>query len=93
MKRHGNIYNKICDLDNLKLAHKMAKKDKSHYDSVQKVEADLDNRLLLIQKMLQEKTYKPGRYKISVIEDKGKKRLLHKLPYYPDRIIQWAVML
>ena len=93
MKRHGNIYSKICDLDNLKLAHKKAKKDKIHYQSVQKVEADLDNRLLLIQKMLQEKTYKPGRYKISVIEDKGKKRLLHKLPYYPDRIIQWEVML
>ena len=71
----------------------MAKKDKSHYESVQKVEADLDNRLLLIQKMLKNKTYKVGQYNISIIEDKGKKRLLHKLPYFPDRIIQWAIML
>lgn len=93
MKRFGNIYEKIYDLDNLRRAHQMAKKDKSHYQSVQKVEADLENRLLLIQKMLKEKTYKVGSYKISIIEDKGKQRLLHKLPYYPDRIIQWAIML
>lgn len=93
MKRYGNLYEKIYDLENLRLAHKMAKKDKSHYESVQKVEADLDNRLLLIQKMLKNKTYKVGQYNISIIEDKGKKRLLHKLPYFPDRIIQWAIML
>ena len=24
MKRYGNLYEKICDLDNLKLAHKNA---------------------------------------------------------------------
>ena len=93
MKRIGKIYEKIWDLENLRKAHQMAKKDKSHYNSVQKVEADLENRLLLIQKILKEKTYKPGQYKISIIEDKGKKRLLHKLPYFPDRIIQWAIML
>lgn len=93
MKRINNIYEKIYDLENLRRAHQMAKKDKSHYESVQKVEADLDNRLLLIQKMLKDKTYHVGQYKISIIEDKGKKRLLHKLPYFPDRIIQWAIML
>lgn len=27
MKRYGNIYSKIYDLDNLRLAYKMAKKD------------------------------------------------------------------
>ena len=25
--------------------------------------------------------------------DTGKMRIIHKLPYYPDRIIQWAIML
>ena len=29
MKRYGNIYEKIYDLDNLKEAHKQARKDKA----------------------------------------------------------------
>lgn len=93
MKRIGNIYSKIYDLENLRQAHYCAKRDKSHYRAVQMVEADLENRLLLIQEMLKNKTYEVGQYKISIIEDKGKTRLLHKLPYFPDRIIQWAIML
>lgn len=43
--------------------------------------------------MLKNKTYKVGKYSVSTIQDRGKERLLHKLPYFPDRIIQWAIML
>ena len=93
MKRYNKIYEKIYDIENLKKAHQMAKKDKSHYHSVQMVEQDLDNKLLRIQDLLKNKKYKPSNYKISIITDKNKQRLLHKLPYYPDRIIQWAIML
>lgn len=46
MKRYGNLYEKICDMDNLRLAHKNARKDKSHYKAVQKV--DSNPRLLFI---------------------------------------------
>ena len=93
MKRYNKIYEKIYDIENLKKAHQMAKKDKSHYHSVQMVEQDLDNKLQHIQHLLKNKKYKPSNYKINIITDKNKKRLLHKLPYYPDRIIQWAIML
>lgn len=34
MKRYGNIYKKIYDIENLKLAHKNARKDKSKYKDV-----------------------------------------------------------
>lgn len=71
----------------------MARKDKGLYQAVKYVDNNLEECIEAIQKMLIEKTYKVGNYKISVIEDKGKKRVLHKLPYYPDRIIQWAVLL
>ena len=43
--------------------------------------------------MLKEHKYKVGLYKTSRYFDRGKQRILYKLPYYPDRIIQWAIML
>ena len=43
--------------------------------------------------MLINRTYKVSSYHIGMIKDKNKMRLLHKLPYYPDRIIQWAILL
>lgn len=91
-KRYGNLYSKVIDIDNIKMAHQRAKKDKSLYTAVQRTEANLDERAKCIQKMLSRHTYKVSPYRCSIIEDK-KKRVLFKLPYYPDRIIQWSMML
>lgn len=93
MKRYGNLYDKICDMDNLRLAHKNARKDKLFYKEVQMVDSDPEFYLKNIQDMLIKKTYKVSEYDVSIISDKGKERELMKLPYYPDRIIQWAIML
>lgn len=93
MKRYGNIYDKICDMDNLRLAHKNARKDKSHYKAVQMVDSNPDYYLKQIQDMLVNKTYSVSPYTYRKIMDKGKERELAKLPYFPDRIIQWAIML
>jgi len=93
MKRYGNLYEKIYDIDNLRLAHANARKDKTFYKEVKKVDSDVDFYLLQIQEMLINKTYEVGEYKISTINDKGKERELYKLPYFPDRIIQWAILL
>lgn len=46
-----------------------------------------------IQDMLKNETYDVSEYTTSIINDKGKERVLMKLPYYPDRIIQWAILL
>ena len=93
MKRYNNIYEKIYDLDNLRKAHKNARKDKSFYKDVRMVDKNEDYYLIKIQNMLKNKTYKISKYTISIINDRGKERELFKLPYYPDRIIQWAIML
>lgn len=93
MKRLNNIFEKIIDIDNLKNAHKNARKDKSHYKEVIMVDNDLDKYMIEIQQMLIDKTYIIDKYDVSIIHDKGKDRILHKLAYYPHRIIQWAVML
>lgn len=95
MKRYGNIYPRIYDMDNLKLAHESAKQDKNFYKEVRMVESDPEYFLTAIQQALQNKTYRvnPEDYEVSEINDKGKTRELWKLPYYPHRIIQWAIML
>ena len=95
MKRIGNIYEKIYDMDNLREAHRNARKDKSYYKEVQMVDSNPDFYLSQIQTMLKNQTYKvcESDYTVSKINDKGKERELWKLPYFPHRIIQWAVML
>ena len=74
MKRYGNLYEKIYNIDNLRLAHANARKDKTFYKEVKKVDSDVDFYLLQIQEMLINKTYEVGEYKISTINDKGKER-------------------
>lgn len=93
MKRYGNIYEKICEYDNLKLAHHNARKGKTWYKEVQKVDKNEEFYLLELQKSLINKTYKTSEYIIFNIVDKGKEREIYKLPYFPDRICQWAIML
>lgn len=93
MKRTGNVYDKIHDLENLRAAHRYAKRDKSHYREVKMVDSDEDCYLSIIQDMLKNKTYKVSSYTHMEISDKGKTRELSKLPYFPDRIIQWAILL
>ena len=93
MKRINNIYPKICDIENIRLAHQMARQDKIHYSEVQKVDVNPEFYFKEIQDILINKTYKVGKYKCKIINERGKERLIMKLPYYPDRIIQWAIML
>lgn len=93
MNRHGGIYDKICTMENLREAHRNARKDKLFYKEVQMVDADPEYYLSQIQEMLINETYEVSEYTHSVINDKGKTRDLAKLPYFPDRIIQWAIML
>lgn len=93
MRRYGNIFEKIIDIDNIRLAHRKARRDKSHYVEVKMVDKNVDHYAREIQEMLIKETYEVSDYKFSIINDKGKERNLMKLPYYPDRIIQWAIML
>lgn len=92
MKRYGNLFHRIIDIDNLRLAHINARKGKTHYPAVIKVDKNPDKYLFKIQKMLTEQTYYTSKYKIFEIYDRGKKREICDLPYFPDRIVHWAIM-
>lgn len=93
MKRLGHIFDKICSLENLLDAHRNARKDKSYYKEVRMVDRDPVFYMSQIREMLINGTYQVSQYSIEVITDSGKERTLMKLPYYPDRVIQWAIML
>ena len=57
------------------------------------VDSDPECYLGQIHDMLKNGTYEVSDYDVSIINDKGKERELMKLPYFPDRIIQWAILL
>lgn len=90
MKRIGNLYTKIYDLDNLYLAYRKAKTGKSKSKGVIQFESDLDNNILRIQKELIEQTYITSEYNVFTIRD-PKERTIYSLPFR-DRVVQHAIM-
>jgi len=93
MKRYNNLYEKICSIENITLAHKKARKGKLHYKEVKKIDNDPDNYFFKLSKILEDDKFVNSKYKkITKITDNGKKREIFKLPYYPDRIVQHTIM-
>lgn len=92
MKRYGNLYEKICSIENLRLAHANAKKGKGWYKEVREIDKDPDKYLYRLQKMLKEHTYRTSEYEMFIKHEGGKDRKIYKLPYFPDRVAQWAIL-
>lgn len=90
MKRHGNLYERICSPDNLRLAAINAAHGKRSRDEVKNFEAALEQNLRQLQEELQGKTYKTSAYEVFV-KYEPKRREIYKLPF-KDRVVQWAVM-
>ena len=91
IKRFNNLYDKICEYGNLELAFKKASRGKHDRNVVIEVENNLENKLQEIQNMLINQTYSCSKYKIKKIYE-PKERTIYILPFFPDRIIQHAVM-
>lgn len=94
MKRYGNLYEQICScsVDNLITAHHHASTGKGWYQEVKTVNSNPQEYLEILQGMLENKTYETSDYDIFLRQDGVKVRMIYKLPYFPDRICQWAVM-
>lgn len=92
MKRYDHLYEKIYDLENLRKAHQHAKKGKGWYREVVEIDKDPDKYLKQIQEMLINHTYKTSEYEVFYKKDGKKVRKIYKLPYFPDRICQWAIL-
>lgn len=91
MKRHGNLYEKICDIQNLYLADDLASKGKSKQFSVVNHRNNRDMNLLNLQNMLLDKKFKTSEYQVFKVYE-PKEREVYRLPYFPDRIVHHAIM-
>lgn len=91
MKRYNNLFDKIVSLDNLYLADKKARRNKSHRKDIIEFDKNKDELLLQLQKQLIEGKYVTSEYHTFIIKE-PKERIIFKLPYYPDRIVHHAIM-
>lgn len=91
MKRYNNLFEKIVSIDNLYLADKKARKNKSNRNDIKEFDKYKDNLLVRLQSTLINQTYTTSKYDTFIIRE-PKERLIFKLPYYPDRIVHHAIM-
>ena len=93
MKRYGNLWNKIISKNNILNAHRNARKGKTHYKEVKMVDKHEEHYISRIHYILKNSRYKTSEYEVFDYNDGNKIRTISKLPYYPDRIVHWAIML
>lgn len=95
MKAKGNIYCKICEKENIRLAIIKASKNKGHRKDVRKIINNIEQYTDILQNMLIEKRYKPNPYiKKSIYDGANKKeRIIYKPMFFPDQCVHWALML
>lgn len=87
-----DLFKVIYSMENLKRAFYNAKKGKGWYEEVKVVESNLDYYLTELQNMLKNKTYHTSEYEKFLRKEGNKIREIYKLPFYPDRIAQWAIL-
>ena len=91
MKRHGNLYSKIVEKENLELAFDLAARGKRWQHQIRKVEKRKDEALDKLRELLIKREFKTAKYRTKILYE-PKRREAHVLPFYPDRIVHHAVM-
>lgn len=92
MKRIGNLYDKIISLENLRKADKIARRGKSKQFGVRKHLENSEENLVWLHELLNHRKFETSKYSQFEIHH-PKHRVIARLPYYPDRIIQHALIL
>ncbi|MDR0874212.1 MAG: reverse transcriptase/maturase family protein [Prevotellaceae bacterium] len=90
MKRVNNLFERICEFDNLHRAYEKARLRKSKKYGVLMFEKNLNGNLAQIQNELLNGTYRTSEYEIFTIFE-PKERLIYRLPFR-DRVVQHAIM-
>lgn len=92
MKRKNNLYEKIVHKQNILKAHNNAKRGKAHYSEVHKVSSNLTKYIDKLHISLLNKNHKTSKYDIVTRVERGKERVIYRLPYFPDRIVHHALL-
>lgn len=81
MKRCNNLFDKIVNIDNLYLADKKARKNKSNRNDIKQFDQNKEELLKKLQQDLINGTYKTSEYNTFIIRE-PKERLIFRLPLY-----------
>lgn len=94
MKRIGNLYEKVCDIDNIRLAIRNASKGKRSRKYVARILEHEEQYAQRISEMLKSGEYCPKPNRVKTIYDTSscKERKITVPAFYPDQIVQWAVI-
>ncbi len=94
MKRHGNLFDRMTSIQNIATAHAAAKRGKARYREVQAVDAAPQRHFQAIRDMLRFGRYRTAPYTCITRRCRcsGKVRVIHKLPYFPDRIVHHCIV-
>ena len=87
-----DLFNSICSMDNLYTAYQNAKSGIGWYKEVKQIEKRPFYYLAGLQYMLKNHLFKTSDYEIFILNEGKKKRDVYKLPFFPDRIAQWAIL-
>lgn len=91
MKRHGQLFDQIVSMDNLRAAYRKARKGKSSKSAIRRFGTSPEIRLENIRRSLINGSFTTSAYLTKwVFEPKA--RLIYVLPFNPDRIVQHAIM-
>lgn len=91
-KKVGNIYHKLYDLDNMKMAFKNAMKGKNHYNEVINIKANIGLYIEDLHNLLKNRKFQNGKYEIFEKVSGNKTRIIYKLPFYPDRVVHHCIL-
>jgi hypothetical protein len=91
MKRYGDFFTKIVDMENLHEAYCKASKGKHWQRNVRTYDADPIPWLMKLKELLEQGAFHTASYTTKQIYE-PKERTIYILPFYPDRIVHHAVM-
>lgn len=91
VKKYKDLWQKIVQKENIELAYKKAKKGKSKYNAVRYIEEHTEECLKDVHNLLETRTFTTSEYRTKIIKE-PKEREIFILPFYPDRIVQHAII-
>lgn len=91
MKTYNNLWNKLISKENFELAYRNSIKKKRKQRQIREFNENKEENLENIRQLVISGSYHTSEYKEKKIYE-PKERIVYKLPYNPDRIVQHAIM-
>ena len=91
MKTYKHLWEELITEENFRLAYKNAVKKKRNQRQIKEFQKNEEENLKAIRELVASGNFHTSRYKEKKVYE-PKERIIYKLPFCPDRIVQHAVM-